>query len=298
MADVIVIGSVNVDTVYRVEAIPRPGETVMSTSESRVLGGKGANQAIASAAAGVGTALVGQVGSDTVGDRIRVELDALGLDLSHLGCDDAVSTGAAVIVVDGGGENSIVVWPGANRALTPTDVALADDAFAGAAVVLASLEVPLEAVARGFEPQDRTRILNPAPWCPLPPALLSAVDILTPNETEMAALLDRPVPADLATTSDLAADIVGQLGSPDAAVVATLGRHGALIVDRKGARHVEAPEVEVVDTTGAGDCLNGTLAARLARGDDLDVAVERAVAAATASVTRPGATGVDLGGSA
>lgn len=273
MADVVVVGSANVDLVLPVQRIPRPGETVLASGLTRGPGGKGANQAVASARAGAATAFVAALGADDGGALLR---DALaGVDLSLVRTVDA-PTGTAIITVDADGENAITVAPSANGRLALTPESLA--AVAEAKIVLSQLEIPFGTV-QAAAAASRYFILNAAPAAELSDDLLGHVDLLVVNETEaeavagakLSALLDR-VPA----------------------AVVTLGADGAVILTRDADEvRVPAVRVEVVDTTAAGDTFCGVLAATLAATSttarDLTNAVRRATVAASLSVQTAGA---------
>jgi ribokinase len=273
--DVVVVGSLNMDLVVPVPAVPAPGETVLVGALRRSPGGKGANQAVAAARLGARVALVGRVGDDEDG---RVLLRALGdegvlaagrVALAH------AATGTALICVTPGGENTIVVAPGANGALDAAAVAEAGALIRGARVLLLQLEVPLESVAAaaGLAAEAGVRVvLNAAPAVPdLPADLLALADPLVVNEHE-AAQVGREA-----------------LAAARSSVV-TAGEDGAYVLLRGERTHVPAVRVaEVVDTTGAGDTFVGALAAELARGADLLDAARLAVRAAALAVTAPGA---------
>ncbi|MEV6283456.1 ribokinase [Kribbella sp. NPDC051770] len=273
MADVVVVGSANVDLVLPVQRIPRPGETVLASGLTRGPGGKGANQAVASARAGASTAFVAALGADDGGALLRAALD--GVDLSLVETVDA-PTGTAIITVDADGENAITVAPSANGLLALTPRSLA--AVGEAKIVLSQLEIPFGTV-QAAAAASRYFILNAAPAAELSDELLGHVDLLVVNETEaeavagakLSALLDR-VPA----------------------AVVTLGAEGAVILNRSVAEvRVPAVRVEVVDTTAAGDTFCGVLAATLAAtsttASDLTNAVRRATVAASLSVQTAGA---------
>lgn len=288
---VIVVGSVNVDLVVTVDRLPGPGETVVGGQFARHHGGKGGNQAVAAVRLGVATAFAGAVGGDDLGRDAVAALRREGIDTSAVVTLPDAATGVALIVVDAGGENSIAVASGANAGLTP---ALVRDALkrlrpASGDVVLVGHEIPTaaaeEALRRG-RAAGATTVLNPAPVAGLTADGLAPVDVLTPNRVELAALLGRAgEPEELARAL---LDDSMQVGC----VLVTLGRAGALLVRRPAAIEavaIEAPEVEAVDTVGAGDALNGALAAALASGRPLEEAARRAVVAASLAVTRSGA---------
>ncbi len=270
---VAVLGAINVDLVVSGAPLPGPGETVVGGRFAQHHGGKGGNQAVAAARAigDAGTvAMIGAVGTDQLGGEAVATLAAEGIDVRHVARAAGRATGVALIVVDGDGENLIAVAPGANEGVTPEAVAAALDELASS-LVLASLEVPaaaVDAAGRWCGERGALFVLNPAPATEAASELVSLADVLTPNEGELDTL-----------------------GGPSEGVttVRTLGARGADIIDAGAARHVTAPAVDAVDTTGAGDCFNGVLAAGLAEGRGLDEAVGRACAAAALSVTREGA---------
>jgi ribokinase len=283
---VLVVGSLNEDVLVTVDRLPGRGETVIGTAARVAPGGKGANQAAAAGRLGPGVAMVGRVGDDPAGERQRAALADLGVDVRLVHRTPGEPTGTATIPVEAtGGENLIVVVPGANAALRPADVDRAE--VRGAAVVLLQLENPLDTVRAAAAAAGGTVVLNPAPAQPLPAALLELVDVLVPNEHELVRLTgadeaDR-TPAELTALSR-------QLGA--GTVVVTLGARGALLVPPTGRALLQAPPpVSPVDTTGAGDCFCGALAQALARGDEPAAAVRYAVAAAASSTTGPGARG-------
>ncbi|MDQ3404366.1 MAG: ribokinase [Actinomycetota bacterium] len=272
---VVVVGSGNLDLVSQVERIPAPGETVLSTGFATHAGGKGNNQATAAARAGATTTFVGAFGDDDHGARLRTSLVDDGV--RTLARTSTEPTGTALITVSAVGENSIVVNPGANATLL--DLTVAERAvIAEADIVLLQLEIPLDTVTDAARTARGTVVLNAAPACPLPHALLAQVDLLVVNEHE-ATLLGGAERL-LATVS---------------AVIVTLGAQGALIHTR-GTEPVGVPgiSVDVVDTTGAGDTFCGALVARLDELDGvtpatLDTATRFATAAAALSVRRAGA---------
>ncbi|BDH10333.1 ribokinase [Streptomyces hygroscopicus] len=288
MYDVLVVGSANADLTVRVERRPGAGETVTGTDLVESAGGKGANQAAAAARIGGRTALLARVGGDAYGELLlRAQHDA-GTDVSPVIVDDAARTGTAMIIVDPDGDNSIVVSPGANAALTPQDVAAAKDTIAAAAVLSLQLEIPMESVraAASAAEQAGTRVvLNPSPApeaAALAPELLAVADPLVVNEHEARQLsgLAGGTPAEWAQA-------LRERGARS--VVVTLGGDGALVLDASGAAEVPGVRVKAVDTTGAGDAFTGALATRLARGDALPEAARFAVRVGAAAVTKPGA---------
>lgn len=288
---VLVVGSLNMDLVVYCARRPGPGETLTGTHFSTVPGGKGANQALAAARLGGRVTIVGRVGDDDFGGRLVDSLYGAGADVSRIARTGGVSTGVALITVDGDGENSIVVVPGANGRLTPADVERNAELVAGAGALLLQLEVPLETVtaaARVAAEAGVPVLLDPAPAPsePLPAELLQATDILLPNQHEAAVLAGSAVPEDLTTARVVASDLLG-LGPR--VVVLKLGLQGALIATGSSCSHVPGIKVPVVDTTGAGDAFGGALAVALAGGMDLAMGVAFANRAGALSVTRRGA---------
>ena len=290
MSDVFVIGSINQDFVLSVERRPEPGETVTEAQLSKGNGGKGANQAAAAALLGASVAFLGRVGDDGFGEPLVEALADKGVDTSLIEASRGWSTGTAFITLTPDGENAITVAPGANRSLTADDVDEASDAIGGARVLVAQMEVPLEVVLRAVEVAARqgTRTLvNLAPMKEVPRDLLEKLDPLVVNEHEAAFLLGEKVEGVEGALS--AAPELLELG-PKSAVI-TLGKEGAVFSDGVSTSHVPSPEVEVVDTTGAGDAFVGALASRLARDASLEDAVVYAARAGAAAVTKEGAQG-------
>lgn len=287
-ARIVVVGSLNMDLVTEAPKIPAPGETVIGGDLCTVPGGKGANQAVAAARLGAHAAMVGRLGNDVFAARLRDNLAAEGVDLTHVQ-ETAVASGVALIVVDAQGQNSIVVAPGANARLAPADVQAAESVIAAADVILLQLEVPLESVLRAAQLAHEagvTVVLNPAPAHPLPDGLLALVDILIPNETETASLSGLPV--DSTEAIEAAAARLRERGV--AAVVLTLGARGALLAEKSGTHHFPAFAVDrVVDTTAAGDAFVAALATSVAEGRPFREAVVWGNAAGALAVTRHGA---------
>ncbi|HEX6497726.1 MAG TPA: ribokinase [Micromonosporaceae bacterium] len=297
---VVVVGSANIDLVVTAPSLPGPGETVLGRDLASIAGGKGANQAIAAARAGARCTFVGAVGSDAFGGTLRDQLAASGVDVSLLRVADG-ATGVALIVVDGVGENAIVVSPGANATLTAlTD---ADRAAIGAAdVLLCQLETPIEAVteaARTARDAGTRVMLNAAPARDLPDDLVDAVDLLVVNQVEAAAMTselpagvdssDYPADADSADVTALVDELL--LDFPR--VVLTRGAAGCWLGVREGdegVRHVPAPVVDAVDTTAAGDAFSGAFAVAWGEGRDLVDAARWASAAGAVSVLALGAS--------
>ena len=301
MAAVVVLGSVNVDLVVVGTRLPRAGETVVGGRFARHHGGKGGNQAVAAAralrggSAHGGVAIVGAVGDDELGREAIAALEAEGVDCSALAVRQGVATGVALIVVDGAGENQIAVAPGANATVSAGEV---DEALrqllAPGSMLLACLELPMEAVLAGGRAARKTGarfVLNPAPAQDVPAGLLHLAHVITPNEHEVGALV--AALGGTAGTADGAEEAARALVAllPGLDCVATLGGRGAFMVGPAAPDGcpVRALPVEPVDTTGAGDALNGALAAALAEGRTLHEAVARGVAAGGLATERIGA---------
>jgi len=282
MSVIVVLGSANLDLVVRQPKLPRPGETMFGSDFSTVPGGKGLNQAVAAARAGGDVGFLGAIGRDAFGDRLRRTLRDDGIDTDGLAEVDA-PTGTAHIAVLDGGENAIVVVSGANAAITELDDA-SRARIEGARYLVAQFERPQALIAEAFVVAHGlgiTTVLTPAPVAPIDLALLALVDVLIPNAQEARELAG--------VDDETEAAIV--LSRTAGLVVMTRGARGALVA-REGAVVAEVPArvVEVVDTTGAGDTFAGVLVARMAAGDEPGDALAAATAAASISVTRPGAT--------
>lgn len=284
-ASVCVVGSFMMDLVAYAPRRPNAGETLVGTDFSSAPGGKGFNQAVAATRAGARTAMIGCLGDDDMGRQFRSMLTAEAIDASAVQTRAGVGTGVGLPIVEPDGQNSIVVVPRANQTVDAVQIIEAAPVITGADVLVLQLELTVDAAlaaARLAHERGVTVILNPAPVCPLPAELLEVVDVLVPNEGELAALTG----------------VVGHGPSEAAAVlrdrwgldvVVTLGERGALVVAANGdVTHVTPLPVRAVDTVGAGDVFCGYLAAGLAQGLSLARAAETANAAAALSVTRTG----------
>jgi ribokinase len=270
MGRVVVVGSLNVDLVTRVERHPKPGETVMGNGLQRLAGGKGANQAVAAAAAGAAVVMVGCVGSDEAGSAYVARLSALGIDAAPIRVSPEAITGHGLITVDDAGENSIVVVAGANDKVALDDLQVLGSVGPGD-VVLLQLEVPVEVVtaaARRASAQGARVVLNLAPYGAVPPDVVALADPLVVNEHEALLLADsEALPASL---------------------VVTFGAAGAAWDGDQLTGPVVEPR-EVLDTTGAGDAFCGALSAALAAGAFRREALQTALAAGADAVRHFGA---------
>lgn len=287
MGGVFVVGSINQDFVLAVERRPKPGETVTDAELSLLPGGKGANAAVAAARLGAQTAMLGCVGEDAFGGELVKNLREKGVDAEHVKATPDAPTGSAFITVTPDGENAIVVSPGANRRLGPGEVEEAAGTLREASVLVAQLEVPIEAIERAANlvtGGGGRFLLNLAPAREVPGSLLRLPDPLVVNEHEARFLLggSEQGPEELAEKL---------LALGPASAVVTLGASGAVLAAGGTTRIFPAPKIEAVDTTGAGDAFVGALAARLAGGARLEEAVPYAVLAGAAAVARAGAQG-------
>ena len=282
---IVVVGSANLDIVVPVPHHPARGETVLGADHVQVPGGKGANQAVAAARLGGDVAFVGCVGNDPAGDVLRASLTDSGVDVASLLTAADTPSGIALITVGPDGDNAIVVSPGANAALTSDDLS-SIESIGSAAVVQLQLEIPMETTLAAAEASMGIVILDPAPAPAdgLPQRLLDAVDLLVPNETELALLTGRAIDAD-----DID-DIVSAARSLGVdRVVVTLGRNGAVVVAKDTVTKVDSPQIDAVDTTGAGDAFRSALAVGLAAGTDLVRAAQVASRVGAATALRFGA---------
>lgn len=287
---ILVVGSSNTDMVIRTERLPRPGETILGGTFLMNPGGKGANQAVAVARLGGQVAFVGKVGNDIFGHQALQLFEEEGIDTSGLLSDPQHPSGVALITVDAKGENCIAVASGANANLSPADMARAEALIDRAEWILMQLESPLdtvEYVARTAHAKGKKVILNPAPapGGPLPSALFEHLYLITPNETEAEMLSGIPIQD--RTSAEEAARRLTALGAKN--VIITLGSKGALVYSGGEALLVPAFDVEVVDTTAAGDVFNGALAVALSEGRSLAEAARFACKASALSVGRLGA---------
>jgi ribokinase len=266
---VMVVGSSSQDLTMQVERLPAPGETVLSAQTLRGFGGKGANQAVAAAAAGASVAMVGRLGDDEVGAAYRERLAGFGVDVQHLLSTPGVPTGTAYILVDAHGENAIVVDLGANATVQPADLAPVRELGAGD-VLLIQCELPVPVVAeavRAASSAGARVVLNLAPATTLPADVIALADPLVVNEEEARLLGPGDVPRSLLVTRGAAGAVWGEVERPAVAV----------------------PADQVLDTTGAGDAFCGALAAALASGADRTAALDQALAAGAEAVRRIGA---------
>ena len=285
MAEIIVVGSLNADLVVKSPRFPQPGETISGEDLQIIPGGKGANQAVAAARQGVKTAMLGRVGSDSFAPFLVDNLNANQVDTSHVTVDSS-ATGTAIIVVDANGQNSIVLSPGANGNVSPADVDSAS--LSSSKLLLLQLEIPTPTVlhaAQQARANGLTVILNPAPAKSLPAELISTVDILIPNESELSLLTGLPV-NDFTSAEKAAKEILKQGVKT---VIVTLGSKGALLVTDTQVKQVDTYKVNVVDTTAAGDAFIGGFASAMLSGKALEDSVRYGCACGALATTKFGA---------
>lgn len=284
-AEIVVVGSYNLDVSICVERLPAPGQTCLGLGRLESPGGKGANQAIQAALCGAATAMIAAVGDDAAGEAALACWASYGVSTEHVARLSACGTGTAVILVDAKGENAIVVDSAANARLEPTLVEAAADLIAGARVVVAQLETPVATTKRAFEiarAAGVATLLNaaPAPEA-IDAALLALTDFLVVNETEGKALSGHDHPTAIGET------LLGWVGK---AVIVTLGGEGAILFEHHRPPHrAPAFKVGVVDTTGAGDAFTGAFAARWSRTGDTISALTFGLAAGSLACTARGA---------
>jgi ribokinase len=272
MARVVVLGSLNVDLVTRLERHPRPGETLLGDGLHRLAGGKGANQAMAAARSGASVRMVGAVGDDEAGTAYRRRLETAGIDTSALLARPDEPTGTALIAVDAAGENTIIVVPGANGTVGAAALEALEMLGLGPGdVLLVQLEIPLATVAtacRAAHERGARVVLNSAPYADLSADVVATADPLVANEHE--------------------AELLARAGLVPASLLVTLGaggaRWGGLVLPA-----TEVPAAHVQDTTGAGDAFCGALAAALAQGLDDEAALRSALDAGADAVRHHGA---------
>ena len=295
-ARIVVVGSLNMDLVIRTAHLPAPGETLFGSDFTTAPGGKGANQAVAAARLGAAVAMVGRTGSDDFGRTLRANLQADSVDTLHVSEDRAAATGVALITVEEGGQNTIIVASGANMRVTRADVDGAESVLRAALGLIVQLEVPLDVVEYSMRQARQAGlviVLNPAPAQALSREFLALADVLVPNESEASMLTG------LMVTDAESAEAAGRALSPGGvpAVVITLGEQGALLWHQDSATFVPPFEVQAVDATAAGDAFVGALTTALLRAPrrealtsaSLRLALREASAAGALTATKGGA---------
>jgi ribokinase len=287
MGKVIVVGSLNMDLIINTAVIPAMGETVIGDSFMTAPGGKGANQAVAVAKLGEQVSILGCVGNDVFGIELIENLEKNYVDTENIKILDGISTGIAVIVVKDG-NNFIIVEPGANHKLTPLMVEKKEDIIKGSSFMIVQLEVPLKTVETAISIAKRHGVevvLNPSPFMPLSDEFLSKVDILILNETESQLLTGMRI-----NSIEDAKKIISYIRKKGVRqVIVTLGGQGASYNKGDSILHIPVPDVEVVDTTGAGDAFAGAVVVALSQGKGIDEAIYYANMVGTITVMKKGA---------
>lgn len=289
MNKIVVLGSLNMDLVVQAQRLPLGGETILGEAFHEIPGGKGANQAVAMARLGADVKMIGRVGNDGFGTALLETLVQDGIDVSQIHKVDGISTGVALITLQTSGENSIIVVPGANSQLTPSDIEAVAADITSAKTFVTQLETPIETVKAALTLAKKGgafTILNPAPAQALDAALLAQVDLLTPNETELALLSG--MPTENLEQVTLAAKALMAQGVK--ALVVTLGSEGALYLNAAGALVKQsAYTVKAVDTTAAGDSFTGALAVAITQDQPIESALEFASKVGALTVQKLGA---------
>lgn len=283
---IVVIGSANMDMVMNTSKIPEAGETIQGSGFFLMGGGKGANQAVAAARMGADTQMMGKVGDDLFGRSIRESLSGFGVRLDCFATESGVTTGVAAITVHGG-NNRIILDPGANGRVTPAYVEQYEKEILSASAIMLQLEIPLETVYRVIEiAKGKVPIfLNPAPAAPLDEARLNGIDYFTPNEIECRLYTDVVIES----AEDAFVAIERLRGKGVRNPIITMGDKGVAYFNGEKPVYQASRKVAAIDTTAAGDTFSGTLAAMIVSGRSLDEAVGIAQRAAAISVTRAGA---------
>jgi ribokinase len=285
---IVVAGSSNTDMVIKTANIPVPGETVLGGTFFMNAGGKGANQAVAAARLGGNIVFICKTGNDIFGKQAKDAFQKEGIDTSFVTENVSHPSGVALITVDKNGENCIVVAPGSNEFLLPSDINDAAGKISNATVILAQLETPIDTIAYLAEiasKEKKIMVLNPAPAASLSDAMLQKITVITPNQQEAAMLTGKEISDQ--KSAEAAALLLAGKGVQT--VIITMGAQGALLLHKDKFTMIASPQVKAVDTTAAGDVFNGGLVVALAEGMPMEEAVSFACRAAAIAVTRLGA---------
>jgi ribokinase len=285
---IIVVGSINTDMVIGANKLPKPGETLIGHKFFMNPGGKGANQAVAAARMGGEVAMIANLGVDVFGDSAIAKLKEEGVNCEGITRDPDRPSGVAIINVDDTGENQIVVAPGANETLDTDLVSTALDRIPPSSIVLLQLEIPIESVVKAVEVCQRKGcriMLDPAPAQALPESVYKGTYLLTPNRNE-AELLSGILISDRDSVT-CAAEKLLMSGVTNVAI--TLGSQGVFFANAEKKQFLEPTSVSAVDTTAAGDCFNGAVAAKLSQGCSLVEGIKSGILASSICVTRHGA---------
>ena len=288
-AKILVIGSLNIDWMIDVSHTPVAGETIMGHFNKEVPGGKGGNQAYAIGSLGGHVTMLGAVGNDAAGKTLLETLQHAGVNTSAIKLKTDIQSGMALIYINGDGDNTIVVLPNANHTITKEYIQQQQGLIEEADMIVLQMEIPYEAVYEAIHiahSLDKIIILNPAPApSSIPNDILSKIDYLTPNETELELLSGYSIHT-LEETEQAAKSLL-EKGVKH--VITTLGSKGALLVTTERTTHFPGYPAHVVDTTAAGDSFNGAIAVYLSEGKTIDEAIQFANRVASITVTRSGA---------
>ncbi|MGV3488169.1 MAG: ribokinase [Tuberibacillus sp.] len=288
MSDIVVVGSLNMDMVVKVEKRPSKGETVLGHDFFMSPGGKGANQAYGVAALGGSVSMIGCIGDDVFGEQLKQNLVSVGVDVSGLKVNVGTASGSAFITLDPEGDNSIIVAPGANHSMTPDIIREKADMIKSAKLLIVQLEIPLETVLEAITVAKEAGVkvlLDPAPVQELPAEILEKVDYITPNMTELSSLTGIEV-TDSKSAQVAAVKLLDQgVGT----VFAKMGGKGVTVVTANHTNYLKGYEVKAVDTTAAGDAFCGAIAVAMVSGKDIWESGYYGNAVGALTVTKPGA---------
>ncbi|MFX1315321.1 MAG: ribokinase [Promethearchaeota archaeon] len=293
---VLIIGSSNMDLNIYSKRFPNPGETVTGGTFKQFLGGKGANQSVASVRSGANTIFIGKIGIDLFGEQMISRLSMEGINIEHVFRDPLEHSGVAFILIDSNGENMISVAPGANFNLSVEEIKAKEDIIKNSSILVVQMEISIEVIAEILNIASKgnvIKILNPAPLKPIPSNILKNIDIIVPNEGELFRLYSllelHGVSGEGKEKIFQASRDICHLGPK--IIITTRGNKGCTVYNRENDLIIEilAPKVKAVDTVGAGDCFIGVLASKLSKGEKIIKAVKFATIAASIAVTRKGA---------
>lgn len=286
---VVVLGSLNVDTTLHIDQMPKPGETISAKSKTNSAGGKGANQAVAAVRSGAVTSFIGQVGDDGNGKFMIDALENDGINTDHVAVDKVEGTGSAVILLDSQGQNSIMVYGGANQAMKPAMMVDAEPLIENADILISEFETPQDVTYEAFKLAKQhgvTTILNPAPAAKIIDGLLEVTDLIVPNETESASLTGIEVTDN--DSMDRNAEKFAQMGIDN--LIITVGSRGAYYHTADGSGFVPAFKVKAKDTTAAGDTFIGAFSSKVNKDlSNVEEALTYAQQASSITVQRLGA---------
>jgi len=278
------------------QRLPKRGETVTGGVFKQFLGGKGANQAVASVRSGAKTAFIGKIGRDAFGKEMISQLSEEGVNIDYIIRDPQESSGVAFILIDEHGENMISVAPGANFKLSPEEIQKNSNLIKNAKCLVVQMEIPIDTIETIFQiaaEGEVIKILNPAPLKPINKSILSNIDIIIPNEGELLQLHSllklKDLDGENISMIIQASKNISKFGLKT--VITTLGKKGCIIYDTETDKIIEIPafKIQAIDTVGAGDCFNGVLASKLCQGENLIASAKYATAAASIAITRQGA---------